>query len=278
METLKVEDSKLGSIPIAYELIGEGYPIILVHGWLCNREFWYDLKSITEFNAGYQLILPDLRGHGETPKGKDYGIEVFAEDLKQLVDALELEEFILIGHSMGGLVAQAYYHKYPDGVKLLGLWDTGARIPLGYGIGTLFYLIRIVSFILGLILTYPIPPLFKLVLTQGWKLGFKQKGKSPAYRKFAPSLKQLKRSAVLKAAFALSSFDGRKKLKNIQVPTMLLHGEKDKHITPKQLFVKLQEIPTHEAYTVENAAHFPPNEQPEVVLKHLKEFLGKYHS
>jgi pimeloyl-ACP methyl ester carboxylesterase len=175
---------------------------------------------------------------------------------------------------MGGLVTQAFYHKYPDRVIALGLWNTGAKIPLGYGFGTSFYVMRIVFFVLGLLLAYPIPPLFRFVLAQGWKLGFKDKGKSDAYRRYVPSVKQLKPTAVLKAAFALAGFEAVKKLPDIKVPVMLLHGKADKNITPIQLFEKLKaNIPDTMAFVSENGAHFPPNESSEEVLGYLKEFL-----
>jgi pimeloyl-ACP methyl ester carboxylesterase len=274
MPIFEVQDKGNKKLPIHYEVRGQGTPMVLIHGWLCNMTFWDDFLPLAA--EGYQLILIDLRGHGETPVSKEYSIPRFAEDIAQLLDSLQIDKAIIIGHSMGGLTAQAFYEKYPDRVLALGLWNTGATLPLGYGIGTLFYVFRIFSFVTGLLLSYPIPPLFRFVLTQGWKLAFKDKGKSEAYRKFVPSVKALSPKGVMKAAFALPGYNARKVLPTIKVPVMLLHGTADRNITPIQLYSYLQNhIPETYGYETDNAAHFPPNECPEETLGFLKDFLGK---
>jgi pimeloyl-ACP methyl ester carboxylesterase len=272
MPQLEVPD-KSKSTYITYEVCGQGNPIVLIHGWLCSAAFWEEFKVVTGW--GYQLILPNLRGHGDSPTAKDVAIKTMAEDINLLLEHLNISKAIIIGHSMGGLTAQAFYHAHPDKVIALGLWNTGGKIPFGYGIGSAFYVFRIANFLLGLLLSYPIRPLFRFVLAQGWKLGFKGWGKSDAYRKLVPIVKAMKPYAIMKAAFALPDFKGFQKLKDISVPTMLLHGMADKHITIIQMAKKMEvEIPNSKLYTVENAAHFPPNEQPEETLSYLREFLN----
>jgi pimeloyl-ACP methyl ester carboxylesterase len=273
MPFLDVPNGKEGTTRLYYEVNGTGIPILLIHGWLCNSTFWDDFKVLAKTNK-YMVITLDLRGHGESDYASDMTIQTLANDVKFFLDFLKIEKAIIIGHSMGGLVAQTFYADNPDRVIALGLWDTGAKIPFGYGIGTFFYVFRIVAFILGLILTYPIGGLFRFVLTQGWKLAFAKKGKSEAYIRYVPSVKQLKKKAVMKAAFALAGFDGRKKLKDINVPVMLLHGVKDRNITPRQLFEYFKKnIKEYIAYTCENAGHFPPNESFDEVYEYLNEFL-----
>jgi 3-oxoadipate enol-lactonase len=273
MPTLKVPD-KDAEIDMHYEIIGEGTPLILIHGWLCNGRFWDDFHVFAEM--GFQVIIPELRGHGESQAAKNVKIEELGEDINRLMDHLGISKAIVIGHSMGGITAQAFYHKYPEKVIALGLWNTGGRIPFGYGIWTLGYLCRIVSFAVGLLLAYPITGLFRFSLGKGWALSFKGWWKSQAYKDLVGYVKATNKKAVIKAAIALPGFKGIKKLKDIAVPTMLLHGKKDRYITPRQLAEKMdQEIPQSKLYIVENAAHFPPNEQPEEVIEYLVEFLKK---
>ena len=131
-------------------------------------------------------------------------------------------------------------------------------------------------YLLGLIITYPIGPLFRVVLSQGWKLGFKKLGRSEAYQKHVQSVKNMNRASVLKAAFALPKFKGINKLKDIKVPVSLLHGKADRFITPIQLAKTLDEkITDSDLSILEEAAHFPPNEKPEEVLGLLRDFLSK---
>ncbi|MHA1819750.1 MAG: alpha/beta fold hydrolase [Promethearchaeota archaeon] len=265
-------------IKIHYETYGDPQnpAILLVHGWLCNSKFWEDFIDLKDL--GYFLIIPDLRGHGASNVSKDVKAETLAEDIHSLLEELKVDNVIFIGHSMGGLVAQAFYKKYPDMVKLLGLWNTGAKIPLGYGIGTAFYVLRLLFFIIGLILTYPISPLFRTFLAQGWKLGFAQKGKSPAYQKLVSYVKSMDKKAVLRAAFALSSFNGKDNLENIKVPTMLVFGEKDKFITVHQLLEYLdKKIPNSQLHVIKDTAHFSSNEDPETLKNLLIQFIKQDH-
>ncbi len=273
MPFLELKENNDRIVEMYYETYGNGTPILLIHGWLCNSTFWEDFKKLAD-SKKYMLIIPDLRGHGETKNAGDSSIDRMAEDMKCLLDFLNIQKAIVIGHSMGGLVTQMLYKKYPTRFIAMGLWNTGAKIPLGYGIGTTFYVGRIAAFITGLIVSYPIPPLFRFVLAQGWKLAFKKKGKSEAYLRYVPSVKRLKPKAVLKAAFALAGFNGKKELPNINVPVMLLHGKYDRNITPVQLFEYLKKnIPEYIAYESETSAHFPPNENFDEIYGYLIDFL-----
>ncbi|MHA1338451.1 MAG: alpha/beta fold hydrolase [Promethearchaeota archaeon] len=248
--------------------------ILLLHGWLCNNKFWNELKDCFLFEKRYTLILPDLRGHGQSDYAKDVRIEELAEDMNLLLEQLNIKKCIVFGHSMGGLIAQAFYHKYPKKVIALGLFNTGGKIPFGYGIRTLFYVIRIVSFILMLILSFPITPLFKFILAQGWKLSFYKKGKSKAYKRLIPYVKSMNKKSVLKAAFSLPKFNGIHKLAEIRVPTLILQGEKDRYITIIQFANKMaQLIPNNTFEIIPQSAHFSLNENPEYVCKTIKKFF-----
>lgn len=275
MAKLKLLDEKTNKeIEIHYETYGDSSnpPIILLHGWLCNSSFWDEFLVLKDL--GYYLIIPDLRGHGNSASSKDVSIKSMGEDIDSLLNSLNISKAIIIGHSMGGLTAQAFYHNHPNKVIALGLLDTGGRIPFGYGIGTSFYVFRLLSFIISLLLSYPIRPLFNLILSQGWKFAFAKKGKSEAFRKFLPGVKALSKKAVIKAAFSLPGFKGLELLKEISVPTIIFQGKEDRFITPIQLAERMhKEIPVNKLYIVEGAAHFPVNEQTEITLNYLKEFL-----
>jgi pimeloyl-ACP methyl ester carboxylesterase len=92
---------------IAYDDIGEGDPIILLHGFAADRRSnwrltgWYKLLA----NAGFRVIAPDARGHGRSDKPtdpKDYAPSGIAGDVIRLMDHLEIEKADLMGYSMGG--------------------------------------------------------------------------------------------------------------------------------------------------------------------------------
>lgn len=96
---------------------GQGTPIMLLHGYCGSSDYWK--KTAAHLSKHYRVIMPDLRGHGrsDAPVGA-YTIEQMADDIVQLADKLELERFVLLGHSMGGYVALSVLERYSD--RLLG--------------------------------------------------------------------------------------------------------------------------------------------------------------
>src|SRR5437868_6278158 len=85
-----------------YDDLGAGPPVMLVHGLRCSHVTWrHQAPALAA--AGYRVILPDLRGHGETDKpAGPYSLEDWIGDLVQLMDQLELPQVTLVGHSLGG--------------------------------------------------------------------------------------------------------------------------------------------------------------------------------
>jgi len=91
---------------IHYRVHGVGKPVVLVHGWMVGGAVW-DPVVDTLASAGMQLYIPDQRGAGESAKPESgYGLEQYAADIASLVRAAGLERISLIGHSMGGQIAQ----------------------------------------------------------------------------------------------------------------------------------------------------------------------------
>ena len=81
--------------------------LLFVHGWSCDRSYWRE--QVPLFSNGFHVVLVDLAGHGESGLGREcYTMRAFAEDLVAVVDAIDAQQVILIGHSMGGgVIAEA---------------------------------------------------------------------------------------------------------------------------------------------------------------------------
>ena len=99
-------------VDIAYELYGQGDPILLIHGFASNgfvnwrSTSWVDLLE----KAGRMVVTIDNRGHGKSDKPHDpekYGLEM-VRDAIRLLDHLEIKKAHVVGYSMGGLIAQDY--------------------------------------------------------------------------------------------------------------------------------------------------------------------------
>ena len=103
-----------------------GTPLLLVHGFTgCKEDFADEVGRLAEF--GHHVVSPDLRGHGRSSKPASesaYGLEVFADDVVALVDALGWSRFDLLGHSMGGMIAQLVVLRHPERIDRLVLMNT----------------------------------------------------------------------------------------------------------------------------------------------------------
>jgi pimeloyl-ACP methyl ester carboxylesterase len=108
------------NITLAYERLGNGKPLMLIHGFPLDHTSWSEVTSLLKND--FDLILPDLRGFGQsTTVETPYTMSDMADDLAGLLDHLKTEKIALAGHSMGGYVALAFAKKYPQRVSGLGL-------------------------------------------------------------------------------------------------------------------------------------------------------------
>lgn len=115
------------SLALAYESTGEGFPLVLVHGFTGSSLDWVDV--IEPLARDRQVITFDHRGHGDSPNTGDassYTFDQLVDDMTALLDDLGLERFDLLGHSMGGIVSMRYALLHPGRVRSLVLMDTAA--------------------------------------------------------------------------------------------------------------------------------------------------------
>ena len=103
---------------------GQGIPLTLLHGYPLDHRLWADVVPILKQSC--RVILPDLRGHGQSPAPKGpYTMREMAEDVVAMLDGLEIQQTYIAGHSMGGYVAIALARYFPE--RLLGLALTASH-------------------------------------------------------------------------------------------------------------------------------------------------------
>ncbi len=107
-------------------IIGEGKPFIILHGFLGMGDNWKTLGKLFS-KEGYQVHLVDQRNHGKSFHHNSFSYEVMVEDLKEYCDQNNLEGFVLLGHSMGGKTAMNFSVKYPELVAKLIVADIGPK-------------------------------------------------------------------------------------------------------------------------------------------------------
>jgi len=124
MPTVKVNDGE-----IYYDIHGEGQPFIFFSETACDGEIW-KLFQIPEFSKDHRVITHDYRGTGRSSKPSiDYTTRMFCDDAVTLLDYLRVKDAIVLGHYMGGRVAQLLALEYPQRVSKLILASSGASFP-----------------------------------------------------------------------------------------------------------------------------------------------------
>jgi pimeloyl-ACP methyl ester carboxylesterase len=103
--------------PLYVDYCGEGPTVFLVHGLACNNTIWRYQKAFLSEN--YRVVAPDLRGHGKSgvPESRDHSTERLAEDLQAVLEAFDPQEFVIVGHSMGGFTTFKWYERFGENYR-----------------------------------------------------------------------------------------------------------------------------------------------------------------
>jgi pimeloyl-ACP methyl ester carboxylesterase len=113
-------------IAIYYEVHGSGPAVLLSHGYSATAEMWK--PNIAALSQHYQLILWDMRGHGQTDSPDNpaaYSEELTISDMAALLDTCHVKQAVIGGLSLGGYMSLAFHLEHPDRTKALMLFDTG---------------------------------------------------------------------------------------------------------------------------------------------------------
>ncbi|MFO7570315.1 MAG: alpha/beta hydrolase [Smithellaceae bacterium] len=115
-------------VRLYYELSGAGRPVVFIHGLTASSRHFH--KQISEFSGRYQVIAPDLRGHGQSEASPDrLTMARLALDLRQLLAQLKIDRFSVVGWSMGAHVLFEFIKQYgPERVERIVIIDMAPRL------------------------------------------------------------------------------------------------------------------------------------------------------
>lgn len=108
------------------QILGEGKPFVILHGFLGMSDNWKSL-GIQFSENGYEVHLVDQRNHGRSFHSDEFSYELMAEDLKNYCDEKNLNDIILLGHSMGGKTAMEFATQYPEKCSKLIVADIAPK-------------------------------------------------------------------------------------------------------------------------------------------------------
>ncbi|NGX50857.1 MAG: 3-oxoadipate enol-lactonase 2 [Chlamydiae bacterium] len=259
--------AKVNEIEIYYEVHGEGPPLLCISGFSHHLKTW--LPFIDLLSKSYQMILFDNRGSGRSSAPPPpYTIEMLADDLAGLMDALNIKSAFMLGSSMGGAVIQTLALKDPKRVKKGVLISPFAELPRtsllkSTTVGKLLQS----GAPLPLIIESIIPWLFSSdFISAPEKL--KSKIEEMADNPYPPST-----DGYLGQLHALESFNIRNKLKEITTPLLLIAGEHDLS-TPLYCAEELElNLPHATLETFPRVGHMPHVECREAVAELITSFF-----
>jgi len=119
---------EINKVKICYQVQGEGYPVVLIHGFGSKKESF--MAQVPALSQEFKVISFDNRGSGKSGRPNiPYTMEMFVDDIKALLDYLTIDKVHLIGLSLGGMIGLNYVLKHPNTVNKLVLINTLAQFP-----------------------------------------------------------------------------------------------------------------------------------------------------
>jgi pimeloyl-ACP methyl ester carboxylesterase len=265
MEPIASQQVKSSDAEIAYRVLGEGPPVVLLHPFPANHEFW--LPVARALAARYRVVLPDLRGHGDSGVGEGPAtMEKHAADIAAVMDAADIGRAPMIGVSIGGYALFEFWRKHRGRVAALGLCNTKASADtpearagrlqaandvLERGTGPFFE--SMIPRLLGKSTRETRPDLVAGALNM--------------MRRMSPEdVAQVQRGMAARP-------DSVETLKTINVPTLLVTGDEDILTGLNEAELMRQYISRSQLRVIPKAGHYSPWEQPEDAGRLLIQFL-----
>jgi pimeloyl-ACP methyl ester carboxylesterase len=258
-----------GDAEIAYAVVGDGPPLVLLHPFPAHHEFW--LPAVQALTSRYRAILPDLRAHGDSDVGEGPAtMEKHALDLARVLDDADVGRALFCGVSIGGYILFEFWRRFRGRVAGLVLCDTrpqpdtpearATRLKSAEEVlerGTEPFIDTMIPKLLGKTTLAARPDL----VDQARRM----------MQKMSPSdIAQVQRGMAERP-------DSVPTLKTIDVSTLILIGEEDGLSTPADGELMRQNISRSQFKLIPKAGHYAPWEQPEEVGKLIRQFADALH-
>ncbi|MFK7746065.1 MAG: alpha/beta fold hydrolase [Roseobacter sp.] len=236
-------------------------PIVFVHGFMGGSSQWH--LQYADIGQNHKLICVDLPGFGKRNKeAAATSIKGFADSVIAELDGKGIDQFHLMGHSMGGMIAQQIVHQTPQRVKRLVLYGTG---PVGV-----------------------LPGRFETIAqskARGRQDGIKQtarriaatwflQGQAAEHYEACASLAELTTQKAFESGLdAMEAWSGEAFLNAVQSKTLIVWGDKDRTYQWPQVEKLWRSIPDAELAVVPGCAHAVHMEKPDLLNRILLDFL-----
>ncbi|GMR09717.1 MAG: alpha/beta hydrolase [Anaerolineae bacterium] len=255
---------RCNEIDLYYEIIGQGEPIVFVHGLGSSVRDWE--FQIDDFSRRYQVVVFDVRGHGHSDKPPGpYSIPLFARDTAEMIRALDIAPAHVVGISMGGMIALQLAADERELVRSLVVVNSGSEM-----------IVRTMKERLAVMQRLLIVRLLGM-RKMGEVLGGRlfPKPEQQEFRKmFADRWAENDPRAYRDAMRAIVGWTVTEQLHRIECPTLVIAAEHD-YAPTEDKAVLANGIKNAELVIIEDSRHATPVDQPEQFNKVLNAFLER---
>lgn len=259
-----------GDAGIFYDVAGTGSPVVLLHPFPAHHEFWLPVSKY--LSSRYRLIMPDLRGHGESGLGRGPAtMDKHAADIARVMSAARVDCAPLVGVSIGGYAIFEFWQRFRDRVSALILCNTKAGTDGGDARNGRLQAARDV-------IEHGTEQFFESMLQK--VLGETTRRSRPDLVEGA--LRMMRKMAAEDVAGVQRGMaerpDSMATLKTINVPTMIITGDEDTLTGVPEAELLKQNIFGSQIRVIAKAGHYSPWEQPEEVGRLFRQFLDETSS
>lgn len=250
-------------IRIHYEMQGSGPWLVLSHSLACSTQMWNE--QVNAFSDRFRIVNFDTRGHGKTdaPAG-EYSLDMLADDLQGMLDALGIDTCHFMGLSMGGMIGMTHALRHPGRFSSLILCDTTSRFPPAVG--------PVWEQRVNMARTQGMGALVDSTLER-WFTEPTRKSRPDLVQRIGGLISATPVEGYAGCCHAIPKIDITSKLGAIDVPTLVIVGDQDPS-TPVEMSRDIQKaIPGAQLGVIPQAAHLSNLEQPEVFNAMLGQFL-----
>lgn len=252
----------IASDALPYRRAGRGETLVLVHGYLGGSAQW--AAQIDHLRDHFDVVAVDLAGYGQArDRAAPTQMAAHARAVLATLDGLGIERFHLLGHSMGGMVAQETVSQAPQRVDRLVLYATG---PQGSIPGRFETMARSRER-----LTEDGVERTARRICATW---LRDREASPAFEALAAIACQASEQAALAGLSAMEGWDGRDRLVSVRQPTLVVWGERDRSYGWAQVEALWRGIPQASLAVLPNCAHALHLESPAIFHAILSDFLA----
>jgi len=257
--------SVINGIELGYDDIGTGQPVLFAHAFPLNRSMW--APQVSALVERCRCVAADFRGFGETTAQGPNTMAQYADDFAALLDHLRIDQVVLVGCSMGGYAAFAFWSRHPTRVRALVLADTRPGADTDEGRVRRRKLIDVAR-------TEGATAIANLQIAS--IVGRTTRDKQPdTYDAVHRSMAQARVDAIVGALEAMMSrADSTPLLATITVPTLIVVGEEDTLTPLAESRAMHTQIPGSRLEIIAHAGHLANLERPAAFNHVLTEFLG----